>query len=114
MQSVLIVCGAGASSTFLASRLRTLAKSRGIDLTATPVSVGDVGSRLGTSTLLLVGPHLADAFETLSAEAAIHGVRAGLLPPDAFSPQGAERALELVTSLSGSDPAELPSIDATK
>jgi len=99
METVLIVCGAGASSTFLASRLRSLAKSRGVELGAQAASTSDLRPYLHTSSVLLVGPHLADFFETLKAEAAEFGVPAALLPPTAFGPSGAEQALDLVGSL---------------
>lgn len=99
METVLIVCGAGASSTFLASRLRSLAKSRGLELLATPASTSDLRAHLHTSTVLLVGPHLADSFATLSAEAAEFGVPVALLPPTAFGPGGAEQALDLIETL---------------
>ena len=99
METVLIVCGAGASSTFLASRLRTLAKTRGLELSAQAASTSDLRPYLHTSSVLLVGPHLADSFATLAAEAAEFGVPAALLPPTAFGPGGAEMALDLVASL---------------
>ena len=99
METVLIVCGAGASSTFLASRLRSLAKGKGIELAAQAASTSDLRPYLHTSTVLLVGPHLADSFAILSAEAAEFGVPAALLPPTAFGPSGAEQALDLVESL---------------
>lgn len=96
METVLIVCGAGASSTFLASRLRTLAKKRGLDLTATAASVSDLRPHLHTSSVLLVGPHLADSFSSLETEAAVFGVPALLLPATAFGPNGAEHALAAI------------------
>ena len=99
METVLIVCGAGASSTFLASRLRSLAKERGFELAVQAASTSDLRPYLHTSTVLLVGPHLADSFAALAAEAAEFGVPAALLPPTAFGPSGAEQALDLVETL---------------
>ena len=120
METVLIVCGAGASSTFLASRLRSLAKSRGIELSTQAASSSDLRPYLHTSTVLLVGPHLADFFETLAAEASEFGVPAALLPASAFGPSGAEQALDIVASLVSLSPSltsdlpEATSIKATK
>ena len=99
METVLIVCGAGASSTFLASRLRSLAKARGIQLATKAASTSDLRPFLHTSTVILVGPHLAESFPLIAAEAAEFGVPAALLPPTAFGPSGAEQALDLVESL---------------
>jgi cellobiose PTS system EIIB component len=99
MQSVVIVCGAGASSTFLASRMRSIAKSRGIELEVSASSDTELRPRLHTTTVLLVGPHLEASFAELEAEAAVFGIPAALLPQTAFGPGGAEHAIDLVGSL---------------
>lgn len=99
MESVLIVCGAGASSTFLASRLRSLAAIRGLDLTVVAASDNELGSRLHTASVLLVGPHLVGSFGDLEVEAALFGVPAALLPSTVFGPGGAEQAIDIVASL---------------
>jgi PTS system cellobiose-specific IIB component len=94
MDMILVVCGAGASSTFLASRMRALATQRGLDVTARAASNLDIGSRLADARVLLVGPHLESSFDELKAEAAEHSVPAILLPPTAFGPEGATDALD--------------------
>jgi PTS system cellobiose-specific IIB component len=99
MDLILVVCGAGASSTFLASRIRSLATERGLDLTARAASNLDLSSRLADATVLLVGPHLEASFSELRAEAATHSVPAGLLPATAFGPDGATDALEQALAL---------------
>ena len=78
MDLILVVCGAGASSTFLASRMRSLADQRGLQITARAASNFDVESRLPEARVLLVGPHLASTFPELEAVAAAHSVRAAL------------------------------------
>jgi PTS system cellobiose-specific IIB component len=99
MELILVVCGAGASSTFLASRIRSLATERGLDLTARAASNFDLSSRLADATVLLVGPHLEASFPELRAEAAAISVPAGLLPATAFGPDGATDALEQALAL---------------
>ena len=99
MEMILVVCGAGASSTFLASRMRALATSRGLDVTARAASNLDLASRLSDARVLLVGPHLESSFSALQAEAAEHSVPAALLPPTAFGPQGATDALAQALAL---------------
>jgi PTS system cellobiose-specific IIB component len=94
MDMILVVCGAGASSTFLASRMRALATQRGLDVTARAASNLDLASRLADARVLLVGPHLEASFADLKAEAAAHSVPAILLPPTAFGPEGAADALD--------------------
>ena len=99
MEMILVVCGAGASSTFLASRMRALALERGLSVTARAASNLDLSSRLVDARVLLVGPHLEASFGELSAEAAEHSVPAGLLPSTAFGPQGATDALDQALAL---------------
>jgi PTS system cellobiose-specific IIB component len=99
METVLIVCGAGASSTFLASGIRRAAAAEGLDLRVVAGSQDDLPARLDSIDLLLVGSHLAESFDTLATEARDHGVRAALLPAQASGPGGAPAALELVRGL---------------
>jgi PTS system cellobiose-specific IIB component len=99
MDMILVVCGAGASSTFLASRMRLLATERGLDLTARAASNLDIDSRLADAGVLLVGPHLASEFAELEASAAAHDVPAALLPSTAFGPEGAAAALDQALAL---------------
>jgi PTS system cellobiose-specific IIB component len=99
MDMILVVCGAGASSTFLASRMRLLATERGLDLTARAASNLDIDSRLETARVLLVGPHLAAEFPDLQQAASTHDVPAALLPDTAFGPDGAAAALDQALAL---------------
>jgi PTS system cellobiose-specific IIB component len=99
MDTILIVCGAGASSTFLASRVRALAKARGLDLAATAASTLDLDSGLADAGVLLVGPHLQAEFAGLKARAAELQVPAALLPETVFGPTGALEALDLALTL---------------
>lgn len=99
MTRILVVCGAGASSTFLASRLRTLASSRGVELTVEAASDADVAARLAGIDVLLVGPHLEASFDSLRSAAEEFGVVTALLPENAFGPTGAEAALDHSLSL---------------
>jgi PTS system cellobiose-specific IIB component len=99
MTTILIVCGAGASSTFLASRMRAIAASRGESVTVQAASDDDIDTRLPSADVLLVGSHLSSSFDTLRARAAGFGVPAGLLAATTFGPGGAEAAYELFSSL---------------
>lgn len=56
---ILIVCGAGASSTFIARRLQRAADAEGLSLSARAGVWGDTVDERSTD-LVLVGPHLAD------------------------------------------------------
>ena len=99
MDRVLIVCGAGASSTFLALRVRRALRERDLDLVVEAGTVADVGERLAATRILLVGPHLAEQFGALAGEAAAAGAEAGLLPGTVYGPDGGELAADIVTEL---------------
>ncbi|WP_460774772.1 PTS sugar transporter [Microbacterium sp. GXF7504] len=93
---ILVVCGAGASSTFVAQRLRAAAQAAGLDVDAAAVSRTTLSSRLPGADALLIGPHLPDLDE-VRAEAERLGVRAITLPDDAFTDLDGSRALRLIT-----------------
>ena len=97
MATILVVCGAGASSTFLASRIRALATTGALDVTAKAISESELEAHLPTADAILIGPHLAESYDALVARAA--GVPTALLPADAFGPAGAAAALELALPL---------------
>jgi PTS system cellobiose-specific IIB component len=99
VDKVLIVCGAGASSTFLALRLRRVARDRDLDLIVEAGTLPDVGERLAATSILLVGSHLAAQFDDLNARACEAGAAAALLPDTVFGNGGAEIAADLVTEL---------------
>ncbi|WP_349898749.1 PTS sugar transporter subunit IIB [Parafrigoribacterium soli] len=99
MQRILVVCGAGASSTFLVHWMRRVAASRGLQLAIDAGSQADVAERLGELSAVLVGSHLADEFARLRGDAAAAGVPAILLPPLAFDAAGASKALDLLDEL---------------
>ncbi len=97
---ILVVCGAGASSTFVARRLRAAALAAGVDLDALAVPRETLPGRLPEADGLLIGPHLPDA-DTVRQEAARHGVAALTMPPDVFADPDGARVLELVATLTG-------------
>lgn len=71
---IVVVCGAGASSTFVAMRIRNAAADRGLTLDAQAASVSQIEQRLGEAEVLLVGPHLADRFAAITQLAEGHPV----------------------------------------
>lgn len=96
---ILVVCGAGASSTFVALRLRRAAHAAGVPLTASACSEASLAIDIEAAEFVLVGPHLHHSLDEIRAVAAIRSVRVELLPEDIFrnDPDGT-RALALVTS----------------
>lgn len=89
---ILVVCGAGASSTFVARRLRHAAAAAGLDWDASAGVEGSVPSA-GHD---LAGPHLADRLDALRARTR---VPVAVLPADVFSDHDGERTLSFVRDI---------------
>ena len=104
MVTIVVVCGAGASSTFLAHRMNRAAKAAGLNCTARAATLDDYRSRLHAGDALLVGPQLATHFAEISARAERMGVRSALLPETIFGAGSADEALRIATDLIATDP----------
>ena len=91
---ILVVCGAGASSTFVAQRLRRAASDAGLDWDA---AAGTEQTLAGSDhDLILVGPHLADRLDAIRS-AVLAPVAA--LPDDVFADRDGTRTLAFARSL---------------
>lgn len=93
---ILVVCGAGASSTFVAQRVRQAAQSRGLAYSAVAGAANSLPIDLDGADVVLVGPHLAHALERIERDAAPRKATVVLLPPDIFTDLDGTRTLALV------------------
>lgn len=93
---ILVACGAGASSTFVAQRINSAARARKLAWTATATTEAALPADLASADLLLLGPHLEPHLEQIQADAAPHGVPVVLLGPDVFADISGERTLERI------------------
>lgn len=98
---ILIVCGAGASSTFVALRVRRTAAGRGLAVDVAAGTESDLPDSLDGIDVLLVGPHLAHVFAEIRGQADARGVGVVLLPETIFAARDGEQALELALSAAG-------------
>ncbi|KTS06499.1 PTS sugar transporter subunit IIB [Microbacterium testaceum] len=93
---ILVVCGAGASSTFVAQRVRRAAHERGLDYAASAGTLRSLPIDLDACDIVLVGPHLEADLDGIGRDAATRGVHVVLLPPDVFTDLDGSRTLALV------------------
>lgn len=56
---VLLVCGSGASSGFMAANIRKAASARGMDVSVVARSESEIESYIDEINVLMAGPHLA-------------------------------------------------------
>lgn len=109
---ILVVCGAGASSTFVAQRVRHAAHDRGLSYIAFAGTEASLPIDLDAADVVLVGPHLAHALERIEQDAAYRGTTVVLLPPDIFTDQDGSRTLALVHDAVGVSGGQTPAADA--
>lgn len=99
---ILVACGAGASSTFVAQRVNSAARAQRLAYTATATNEASLPTDLASCDLLLLGPHLAPRLEQIQALAAPHGVTVVLLDADVFADLNGSRTLARIeTALTG-------------
>lgn len=95
---ILVVCGAGASSTFVAQRLRRAAADAGLDWEASAGIEQSVSS--ADHDLVLIGPHLADRVDAIRL--ASSGPVA-VLPDEIFTDRDGIRTLAFAQSALADD-----------
>ncbi|MCR2785180.1 MULTISPECIES: PTS sugar transporter [unclassified Microbacterium] len=93
---ILVVCGAGASSTFVAQRVRHAAHDRGLPYAAFAGTEQSLPIDLDGADIVLVGPHLTHALDRIRYEAQLRGTAVVLLPADIFSDRDGTRTLDFV------------------
>ncbi|MDR2294986.1 MAG: hypothetical protein LBE05_07250 [Microbacterium sp.] len=100
---ILIVCGAGASSTFVAKRLERAAREGGFPLSA---RAGSWGASIASDSdraaaadadLVLIGPHLSHVLD--EAREQLAPARVEVLPEDCLRDLTGAKTLALVSHL---------------
>ena len=62
---ILLVCGSGASTSFMAARMRFAARDSGLELDLSARSEGEISNFIGDVDAIMVGPHLAGDYDRL-------------------------------------------------
>jgi len=94
---VLLCCGAGMSSGFLASNARKIAKKQKLPISVEARSSSEAAEFLSSIDILLLGPHYATELDKFKALAAPYQVPVQLIPQDIYAMLDGERLLKLVT-----------------
>ena len=96
---ILLCCGAGISSGFLASSARKYIKKNKLDASIEAVSHTEVGEFMTSVNVVCIGPHLAKGLETFQKIAEPHGVKVGIIPEDIYATLDGPRLVEFAKSL---------------
>lgn len=96
MKKVLIVCGTGASSGFMAGNVRKAVKASGEELEILARSDYVVEEYIEEISLLLVGPHLSYIMSDLERIAKPHGVPVELIPQSIYGSLDGQAVLDFI------------------
>ena len=98
---VLLVCGSGASSGFMAANIRKAASARGMEIKVEARSEASVEDYVDEIDCLMIGPHLAQIVEEMEEVCAGHDVKIAVVDKDAYARLNGEKALDQILALFG-------------
>lgn len=91
---ILLACGIGASSGFMAASMRKTAKEQGLNCTVHAVSKSEVMDYAKEIDVLLLGPHFAAEVPEYQEKLKAYGVAVDSIDPDYYSSLDGEGILE--------------------
>ncbi len=101
--NILLVCGSGASSGFMAKAVRQAAKDRGLDWGVQARSDSVVEDYIDQIDLLLVGPHLAYMLDDLKEIAEPYGVDVRVIPKQPYGNLDGDAVCDYVLGILGDE-----------
>lgn len=96
---VLLCCGAGMSSGFLASGARKAIKKQKLPMTIEARSVTEAGDFMSSIDVMLLGPHYAKDLEKYQKIAKPYGVRVGVISDKIYGSLDANGLIELAQQI---------------
>ncbi|VDG26325.1 PTS sugar transporter subunit IIB [Lactiplantibacillus mudanjiangensis] len=96
-KNILLICGSGASSGFMAANMRKAVKKAGLDYKIKARSESELGDYLDEIDALMVGPHLKAEFDAIK-DRVPENVTAILMHPDYYSILDGKGAIEHLRS----------------
>lgn len=94
MIRILLACGIGASSGFMAANMRKIAKKKGLGVKVNAVSKSQVMEYAGEIDLLLLGPHFSSEVPKYQEELKDNNVMVMAIDPDYYASLDGESILE--------------------
>lgn len=96
---IMLCCGAGMSSGFLASNARKVAKKKKLPVSVEARSHSEVADYLRSIDILLLGPHYAPELEKYRELAKPYNVPVDVIPQDIYSTLNGEKVIELAMNI---------------
>ena len=101
MLNVLLVCGSGASSGFVAANMRKEAAKRGLDMKITARSESEIENYIDEIDALMIGPHLQYLEDEMEERCEGTDVKVILMKPEYYSVLNGEKAIDHLLSVVG-------------
>ena len=92
--NVLLVCGSGASSDFMAANMRKAASAQGLDISIKARSESEIENYIDEIDALMVGPHLAYILDEVEDYIGDNDVKVILMKGEYYSTLNGEKAIE--------------------
>lgn len=99
MKNILLICGSGASSGFMAAAIRKAAKKRKLEFSVKASSESQLDDRIDSIDYLLIGPHLSYMLNDLQEQTKDKNVKAAVIPQSVYGTLNGEKALDLILKL---------------
>ncbi len=97
--NILLCCGAGMSSGFLASGARKAAKKKKLNVVVNARSQSEVSDYLSSIDVLLLGPHLTTELKAYKKLALPYQVPVDVIPADIYATLDGERLIDYAMNL---------------
>lgn len=97
--NVLLVCGTGLSSGFMAKNIRVAAKTKGFDMKVVARGEAEVEDYIDEIDLLLVGPHLKYMLSDLKKIAEPYNVPVYTIPEEAYGALDGDAVLTFIENM---------------
>ena len=92
--NVLLVCGSGASSGFMATNMRRAPVARGVEMDIKARSESEIENYVDEIDALMVGPHLAYILDEVEEYIGDNDVKVILMKPEYYSTLDGDKALD--------------------
>ncbi len=91
---VLLVCGSGASSGFMAANMRKAASAEGLDISIMAKSESEIENYIDEIDVLMVGPHLAYILDDIEEYTEGYDIPVILMKAEYYSSLDGEKAIK--------------------
>lgn len=99
IKKVLLICGSGASSGFMAAAIRKAAKTRNKELVVKATSEAQLGEHLDAIDCLLIGPHLSYMVTDLKNRIQDKNISIEVIPQMVYGTLDGNKALDLIINM---------------